>query len=130
MSKSEWALVGLNVFTLVMAVVGLTAQDPDPMTAALVLAITAVLVNGGWVLRRASSRERPPTPVREADREAEEYDARQLLDIDARLEALERREREHEEAERIRQMVARGEQSAPPASAPTAPPSSSNRIRE
>ena len=30
MSKSDWALVGLNVFTLLMAAVGLRAMSREP----------------------------------------------------------------------------------------------------
>lgn len=127
MSKSDWALVALNVATLLMAVVGLAAQHVDPMGMALALTLVTTLINGAWVLRRNTAPRVEPSR-RALAPEADEFDARQLLDIDARLEALERRERESAEANRIRQLVAVGEQSAPMAQ-PTDPSTTPLRVR-
>ena len=95
MSTSDWALVALNVLTLFMAVIGLAAQDTDPMSAALALTIVTALVNGGWVLRRSQAKAAP----RQLETEnvlriesADEMDIHRVLDIDQRLEALERAE--------------------------------------
>lgn len=127
MSKSDWALVALNVATLLMAVVGLAAQHVDPMGMALALTLVTTLVNGAWVLRRNTAPRTEPSR-RALAAEADELDARELLDIDARLEALERRERESAEADRIRQLVATGQQRAPEAE-PTDPPTTPQRVR-
>ena len=113
MSKSDWALLALNLFALMMAGVGLATQHPEPMSIALVLGGAALILGSSRIVRQASAQKETPARTRARKEEPDELDARQLLDIDARLEALERRERETEEAERIRQMVARGEQSAP-----------------
>ena len=91
MSKTDWALVALNVLTLLMAVMGLTAQDLDPMTGALALTVFTSLINGGWALRRSRVREMQPIAPRQLDR-ADEMDIHRVLDIDQRLEALERAE--------------------------------------
>lgn len=111
MSKSDWAFLALNVILLFWAFLGLASVDTDVLMVSAMVAMAVSAANSVRTVRkrktRASKKEH-----READ---DEMDARTILDIDARLEALERREREMEEAERIRAMVARGEQSAPAA---------------
>ncbi|MEM6326327.1 MAG: hypothetical protein AAF791_04345 [Bacteroidota bacterium] len=116
MSKSDWALLALNILALMMAGVGLATQHAEPMTIALLLGSTGLLLSSSKIVRAGSDRKGPArTPARKDDRDLDEMDARSLLDIDARLEALERYQRDTEEADRIRQMAARGEQSAPSA---------------
>ena len=61
MSKSDWALVALNVATLLMAVVGLAAQHVDPMGMALALTLVTTLINGAWVLRRNTAPRVEPS---------------------------------------------------------------------
>lgn len=93
MSRSDWLLVAFNTATLVMAAVGLAAQHPDPMSFALVLALVATLVNSTVLIRRSGPREPLPTPRREALPAPDaDLDARRILEIDARLDALERAE--------------------------------------
>ena len=130
MSKSEIALLAFNVFALLAAVGGLVSGHMDPMGMALVFSLLALLANSAYVLRRSGKHERTasPAPARLAQ-PVDELDARALLDIDARLEALERREREMEEEERIRRMWAQGEQRAPASSAPAGGGSERERVR-
>ena len=114
MSKTELALVAFNVFSLLAVVGGLAAGHPDPMGAALAISLLALLANSAYVLRR--SGRAAPAASRELTRTkalADEMDARTLLDIDARLEALERRERDVDEAERLRLLLARDEPPTP-----------------
>ena len=85
MSKTDWAVLGLNALTLLAAVVGLMANQTDPMGYGLMLAFAATTVNSVLLLRRASGRSETAAP---ATRDS--LDAHELLDIDARLEALER----------------------------------------
>ena len=85
MSKTDWAVLGLNALTLLAAVVGLMANQTDPMGYGLVLAFVATTVNSVLLLRRASGRSETAAPATRDD-----LDAHELLDIDARLEALER----------------------------------------
>lgn len=112
MSKSDWLLVAFNTATLVMAAVGLASQHPDPMTFALVLALVATLVNSTVLIRRSGQAQPVRTPRQEALPEAEtDLDARRILDIDARLDALERAE------DRRLQMMAIEDTTPPPAPA-------------
>lgn len=96
MSKIDWAVLSLNALTLLAAVVGLVANQTDPMGYGLMLAFVATTVNSVLLLRRASKRPEVPAP-----RAA--LDAHELLDIDARLEALERAE-----AQTLRALVDQG----------------------
>lgn len=109
MSKSDLALVTLNLFSIVLAVIGLTAQHLDPMSVALAVALAAAVVNGGALLRR--SRRPENTPVREA----EDLDARTVLDLDARLDALERAYADAADADKWRALVESGQVSGPAA---------------
>jgi len=115
MSKSDVGLLALNLVTLLMAVVGLTAQHVDPMGAALGFALVATIVNGGALLRRS----RRPAPPAQATA-GEELDARHVLDLDARLEALERAYGDAADAAKWRALVASGQASGPAADAPEA----------
>ena len=110
MKRSDWLLVALNAFLLVWAAAGLASVDEDPLIITAMLGMLTAVVNGVYVLRGRRKHD----PVRTRER-VDEMDPRTVLDIDARLEALERRDREAQEAERIQQMVARGQQSAPEA---------------
>ena len=91
MTTSDWLLTALNVATLLLAVVGMTAQHLDPMSLALALAFVTTLLNGAVLLRRGSRRPVGPPRVKAPEPNLE-LDARQLLDIDQRLEVLERRD--------------------------------------
>ncbi|PAP77063.1 hypothetical protein [Rubrivirga marina] len=115
MSKSDVGLLALNLVTLLMAVVGLTAQHVDPMGMALALTLVTTIVNGGALLRRG----RRPAPMPRLP-EADELDARHVLDLDARLEALERAYGDAADAAKWRALVASGQVSGPAADAPEA----------
>ena len=112
MSKSDVALLVLNIAVLMMAMVGLASQHPEPMTIARLLAIGSVFASSTKLIRKGSAVDRT---IRRRNRQIapDEMDARTVLDIDARLEALERREREMNEALRIQALAARGQQHAP-----------------
>lgn len=123
MSKSGVALIVANSLLFMLAFIGFASADTDALFPVALFAMVMSVVNGVAVYRR---RESEPVRRKRREPEVDEMDARTILDIDARLEALERREREMEEAERIRQMAAKGQQSAPPepvAEAPHASPS-------
>lgn len=102
MTKSDWAFIAFNTITLMMAVVGLATQHPEPMSIALVLAMAAVLLNSGRILRRSRANERGQDSVRQLD-SVDEMDIHRVLDIDQRLEALERAE-----ARRLNELAAGG----------------------
>ena len=111
MSKSDAGLLALNLVTLLMAVVGLTAQHLDPMSAALALTLVSGLINGGAILRRSRRSETSIQRVADAD----ELDAHHVLDLDARLEALERAYGDADDAAKWRALVSSGQASAPAA---------------
>ena len=114
MSKPDIALLSLNVLTIMGAVFGLTAMHVDPMGMALVVALVTALGNGAALVRRGRQPERAPL------REAEELDARAVLDLDARLEAVERAQADAADAARWRALVESGQVSGPAAEAPEA----------
>ena len=105
MTKSTVALSGLNVFTLMFAVIGLTAQDLEPMSIALALTLVTALVNSGVHLRRTQE----PAPARRIA--TDELDARAILDLDARLEAVERAQSDAADAVLWRALVESGQAS-------------------
>lgn len=126
MTKTDWAVVALNALTLIVAVLGLL--DPlggryDGYVIALLASIFTLMVNGGWIIRRGSR-----APTQEVDRAVEalsvDMDARQLLEIDQRLEALERRDEQ-----RLRQLLERGD-IVGPAAPLAAPVGAAERARQ
>ena len=108
MSKSDLGLLALNLLSLMMAVAGLSAQHVDPMGAALGIALVTALVNGGVVLRRGRRTEPHRSPAA-----LDELDARAVLDLDARLEALERAHADATDAARWRALAESGHVSGP-----------------
>lgn len=112
MSKSEIALLCLNIVVLMMSMVGLAAQHTEPMSIALILAVAAVLASSAKLIRRGSPPDRAARRRSRRGDLDDEMDPRTVLDIDARLEALERREREIDDAVRIQALAARGQQGA------------------
>lgn len=103
MSKSTLALIAANVFLFGFSFIGFASVDDDALILVAMLAMAMSVVNGVAAYRR---RDRAPRRAPVED----EMDARTVLDIDARLEALERREREMDEADRIRRLMDRGQQ--------------------
>ncbi len=103
--------LALNSSAIVALMLALSTQDEFALFLFSVLASFAFLTSSASILRRPATAEPAPKPL--APEATAELSAATVLDLDARLEALERREREASEADRIRQMVARGQQSAP-----------------
>ena len=121
MTKTDWAVAALNAATILVAVLGLL--DPyggayDGPQLALLAAIVMAIVNGGWIIRRGS-RETPAERKVEASParalEPDELDARAVLDLDARLEALEQAQ---VDAARWRALVESGQVTGPAADVP------------
>lgn len=85
--------------------------------AALALTVCALLLSSVALLRR--ERSDVPTAKREAaDKTADELDAHTVLDLDARLEALERAQLDAVDAARWRALVESGQVSGPAATIP------------
>lgn len=108
MKKTDWAIIALNLFTAFVTFICATEGGEEAVVAFMaVAAMTAINVT--FVARRARSGGREP------GREPDELDARTILDLDARLEALERAQTDAADAERWRRLVASGQVSGPAA---------------
>ena len=117
MTKTDWSVLALNLAALIWAVMGLTAQHLDPLGVAAVLTIATAIVNGGWVVWR---RERDAEPAARAVQASDDLSASEVLDLDARLEALEQAHADAADAARWRALVESGQVSGPAADAPGA----------
>ncbi|MEM1056312.1 MAG: hypothetical protein AAGI52_12370 [Bacteroidota bacterium] len=116
MSKSDWAFLALNAVLLFWAFVGFASTDFDTLMVGAMVAMAVSVANGIRIVRNRDRENREPRRVRSRRRRSDrddEMDARTVLELDARLEALERRERDLDEAERIRRLADLGEQSVP-----------------
>ena len=107
MKKSDWALVALNVFTAFMTFVSAVEGDEELGIMVFFLASVALALNTTVLVRRA--REREDGARRGSE---DEMDARTVLDLDARLEALERAQ-DASDAARWRALAATGQASGP-----------------
>lgn len=108
MKKSDWAMIALNVFTTFVAFIGATERGGESVVV-FMFVLVAAFVNSLWIARR--DRQRAPSRTRRAatDELDAELSARELLDIDQRLEALERRD------ERLLRQLSAGNQLGEPA---------------
>ena len=89
MKLSDRLLLVANLFAAFMAFVGLAEDGGDAVEVALLLAMLTALTTAGVLLRRHLRARKGTSEVREA---ADELDAYRILEIDERLEALERAE--------------------------------------
>lgn len=110
MDKTDWALLVLNLFagTGVMIAAG---EGGDAAVVAMMMALPALLLNSVVLVRRSRTPERPA-------REPNELDARTILDLDARLEALERAQADASDAAKWRALVESGQVRGPAPEAP------------
>ncbi|MEM1115672.1 MAG: hypothetical protein AAF845_18585 [Bacteroidota bacterium] len=111
MSTSDWLLLAFNMLALMMAVVGLATQHLEPMSIGLSLGMMSILLGSARILRRGTPATRAPASEQTSLPEAE-LDARRILDIDARLDALERAEER-----RLQMLAVEGVVTAPAAEA-------------
>ena len=121
MTKTDWTVTALNAAMLLVAVVGLASQDRDPMTVALMVSVVTAMINGAWVIRRGSGQARTrdaATPSGSGP--IDELDARAVLDLDARLDALEQAQTDAVDAARWRALVESGQVTGPAADGPGA----------
>lgn len=105
MKKTDGAIIALNLFTAFVTFICATEGGEEAVVAFLFVAVMTA-VNVAFVTRRARSGRH------EFEREPDVLDARTILDLDARLEALERAQTH---AARWRELVASGRVSGPAA---------------
>jgi hypothetical protein len=106
MKLSDWSLLALNVLATFVAFVGGVESEGDAGMVVFLFVAVAAFVNSLVIARRARSAE--PAAAR-----ADEFDARTVLDIDARLEALERAQTNADDAAKWRALVASGQVRGP-----------------
>ena len=118
MTKGDWGLMTLNLLATFVALLGVL--EPAASDSALIVffvAAFALAVNSAVVANRSLQRgDGPATRDRPS---ADEMDARAVLDLDARLEALERAQHDAVDAARWRALVESGQITAPASEAPT-----------
>ena len=113
MSRSDWLLLALNALALALAFTGFTSTHTDPLMWAALVGMVAAVANGTRIIREQQPAPDPVRPrVRDADGRAwwEDIDARDVLDLDERLDALERAE-----IQRMHALADAGELRAPSA---------------
>lgn len=110
MSKTDLAFLALHVAVLMMSAIGIAAYDADPLSVAALLSVGLTLISGWRILKQNRTPERRREPQ---DVSVDAMDARTVLELDARLEALERRQADAEDAARWRALAASGVVSAP-----------------
>ncbi len=120
MKRSDALLVALNAVLLAWAFVGFASADEETLIVGAMLAMVTATINGVALIRR---RDRDPEAARAKARRrapADELDARTILDLDARLEALEQAQADAADAARWRALVESGQATGPAADAPDA----------
>ncbi len=116
MRRSDWALLALNLFTAFMSFASAVEGDQDFGLLVFALLCVTLTLNMTTLFRRARQRDDAPrhrSPHRVS--EADEMDARTVLDLDARLEALERAYSDAADAAKWRALVQSGQASGPAA---------------
>ena len=112
MKRSDVLLITLNALLMMWLFVGFASTDEETLIVGALFGMIVAAVNAVALFRR---RDREPKPVRRADRSpqpVDEMDARTVLDLDARLEAL---EQAHADTARWRAMADSGQATGPAA---------------
>ena len=113
MNRSDRLLVALNAVLLLWSLAGFASTDEETLIVGAMLAMVTAAINGVVLYRR---RKREPSTTRA--RPVDELDARTILDLDARLEALEQAQADAADAARWRALVESGQVTGPAASGP------------
>ena len=112
MDRSDKLLLAVNLLLIAFAGLGFGSADIDVLQVAALLAIAVAVANVAAV-----SLRREPAPARRERRntKADELDAAAILDLDARLEALEQAQADATDAARWRALVESGQVTGPAA---------------
>ena len=113
MTKADWGLMALNLFAAGIALLGVLEPASDSALIVFFVVAFALAVNSAVVANR--SRRREDVPARRDAAAATEMDPHTVLDLDARLEALERAQHDAVDANRWRALVESGQVTAPAA---------------
>ena len=124
MTKSDIFLIAANVISVFFLATGLGTYDEGFMSAGILAALVATIAAAVAVYNRRSpisepvSRGRPVVEKPAMDIDSE-MDPHSVLDLDARLEALEQSQHDAVDAARWRALVESGQITAPASDAPT-----------
>ena len=122
MSRSDWLLLALNAAAAILSVLFAAEFEqayPNAYVSLLLVPTIALTASSVSIIRRAK-RDKGKTP-RGSSRSGE-LDAATVLDLDARLEALERAQLDAVDAARWRALVDSGQVTAPAAGPEAAGP--------
>jgi len=111
MTKADWASLGFYSLLFVFAFLSFASQDMDMMILLAVLVMATAAVNGARTVLRSRQRDDDWEDEWDATRQFEpedEMDVHRVLDLDQRLEALER-----VETRRLRELADEGILSGP-----------------
>ena len=107
MTKSDWASLGFYSFLFGFAFISFASQDMDTMIVLTALVMATAVAHGTRVVLKSRQREDDWEPPRQLE-PADEMDIHRVLDLDQRLESLERAE-----TRRIRELANEGVLSGP-----------------
>lgn len=126
MKLSDILLIALNALLMAFAFIGFASDDEDTLVVSAILAMATALTNGVAIYRRRVRKPKPAPEAERALREVDEMDARTILDLDARLEALEQAQAD---TARWRTLAETGQATAPAAVTDADDPTGSVRAR-
>ncbi len=109
MKRSDGLLIALNAVLLAWSSLAFASDDSDMLMVGAMLAMATAAINGVALYRR---RDREPSTKSQP---VDELDARTILDLDARLEALEQAQADAADAARWRALVDSGQVTGPAA---------------
>lgn len=95
MTKADWASLGFYSLLFVFAFLSFASQDMDTLIVLAILTMTVAAVHGTRVVLRSRQHDDEWDEDWESPRQldrADEMDIHRVLDLDQRLEALERAE--------------------------------------
>ncbi len=111
MNRSNWLLLALNAFMVFGAFVGFASNEEEVLMVGALLAMLVGVANvASLILNRR--KEQAPKAKRSV---GDEMDARTILDLDARLEAVERAQADAADAAMWRALVESGQVTGPAA---------------
>ena len=118
MTGLDRTALGLNALTVLTWMVGFANQSDGMLFVCLSVTLCALLAGSIAITQKQRGQAVPA--VREPSVPVNELDAHQVLDLDARLEALERAQHDAVDAARWRALVESGQVTAPAAAPPSA----------
>ncbi|WP_412067517.1 hypothetical protein [Rubrivirga sp. IMCC43871] len=113
MKLPDWILPALNAVLLAFAFFGFASVDEDTLMVMALLAMITAVLNIGVLIHHSRTRVGEPTPAMRVETTMDELDVHAVLDLDARLEALENAQHDAVDAARWRALVESGQVTGP-----------------